>query len=84
MELKDFRIQLDEIDAQLVALFCRRMEISRQIGAYKRGKGLPVRDEAREALLLDRVAALAGEADADAARALYGTILEQSRAVQKE
>lgn len=83
-DLQALRARIDAVDAQLVALYRQRMEISAEIGAYKRDRGLPVRDPAREEALLDRVAALAGAAHATGIRALYREILAQSRARQEE
>ena len=44
MELSDYRAQLDALDGELLSLFCRRMDIAAQIGAYKKEHGLPVLD----------------------------------------
>ena len=48
MDLQDYRKELDTLDSGLLELFCRRMEIAAKIGAYKKEKGLPVLDAARE------------------------------------
>ncbi|MBQ5535801.1 MAG: chorismate mutase, partial [Oscillospiraceae bacterium] len=48
MELKDYRAQIDRIDAELVRLFAERMELAAQIAAYKKAHGLAVLDSARE------------------------------------
>ena len=47
-DLNEMRADLDAVDRQIVALFERRMAVSREIAAYKRERGLPVRDAARE------------------------------------
>ena len=39
MDIKDYRDQLDEIDAQLAELFCRRMEICGEIASWKKENG---------------------------------------------
>ena len=48
MDLKELRKEIDAVDQELVALFERRMEISEKFAAFKKEKGIPVRDEARE------------------------------------
>ncbi len=53
MELHEERIaelrgQIDEIDRQLIELFERRMDVSREIGAVKREHNLGIRNERRE------------------------------------
>lgn len=49
MELEELREQIDEIDADLIELVQRRMDIAAGIAAYKRENGLPVLDATREA-----------------------------------
>ena len=34
--LEELRAQIDDIDAQMVALFEQRMNVTRQVGEYKR------------------------------------------------
>lgn len=48
-EMKNFRKEIDIIDEKLIKLFQRRMEISREIGKYKRLHKIPVLDASREA-----------------------------------
>lgn len=52
--LEEKRNQIDEIDTQMIALFCQRMEIAKEIAVYKKAEHLPVRNEQREADLLKR------------------------------
>ncbi|MBR0354680.1 MAG: chorismate mutase [Oscillospiraceae bacterium] len=82
-ELKELRGRIDAVDERLVALFGERMALSAQIGGYKRARGLPVRDAAREKALLARIRALAGERGEEA-EALYQTILALSRQAQQQ
>ena len=82
MELSDYREQIDAIDQALVTLYLRRMEVVDRIAVYKHEKGLPIRDPAREEVLLDKVAHLAGPEHGDELRALYTLLLSQSRARQ--
>ena len=51
-DLSDLRRRLDETDEAILSLFLRRQQLSAAIGAYKRERGLPVRDERREAEVL--------------------------------
>ena len=53
-ELDTARRTINEIDEQITSLFQRRMEAVRQIAAYKKENGLPIRDPVRESALLDR------------------------------
>lgn len=83
MDLDSLRGELNAVDEALVALFGRRMDIVARIAAYKREAGLPVLDAAREAAVLDRVAAQAGVGQAADVRRLYSAIFEISRVRQQ-
>ena len=81
--LSDYRNEIDGIDEQIVALFCRRMEICEQIGKWKLAHGVPVSDPGRENEKLERVSSLAGERFAPYAREVCEKIMECSRAHQE-
>jgi|HubBroStandDraft_5_1064220.scaffolds.fasta_scaffold23380_2 chorismate mutase len=72
LELTKWRDEIDQIDAELVALIGRRMTASAAAGFRKRQIGLPPVDEAREKELLGRV-------DDPRVRALYRLILVRCR-----
>lgn len=55
--LENARAEIDAVDAQLAALFERRMAAVLSVAEYKRKHGLPIYDAAREAIVLDRSAA---------------------------
>lgn len=82
MDLKDYREQMDSIDAELLSLFARRMDLSAQIAAWKGARGLPVRDEARERDKLRDIAMQSPEGLAAYAQGLYETIFALSRRYQ--
>ena len=82
MELQDYRKKIDEIDAQLTALFTERMQTAAQIAAYKKEHALSVLDAGRERQKLSEIAKLAGEEFEDAAMSLYSLIFELSRGYQ--
>ena len=82
-ELSEIRLELDAVDRELIALFEKRMGLSREVAAYKLAKGLPVLDASREAQVLDSRAALASPALRDAVRGLMTEIMALSRAEQE-
>jgi len=51
--LRPLREQIDELDRQVLALLARRMEVVREVAAVKKSEGVPIRDFARERLILD-------------------------------
>ena len=79
MDIQELRRRMDEIDRELVSLYCQRMETARVIGRFKRENNLPVRDSSRERELLNKVAELAGEENEHGVRALYQLLLDHSR-----
>ena len=41
-DLEEYRRRIDAIDAQLVQLFLRRLEVTWMVGEYMKANGLPV------------------------------------------
>lgn len=83
-ELAEIRQELDEIDRQIVALYERRMMLSREVAQVKLAMGKPVLDANREEAVLKSRAEMLNNPDfADATRALYREIMSQSRGEQE-
>lgn len=82
MDLSDIRLRIDEIDEKLVALFCERMGLSKEVAIYKALTGTPILNVAREREILKKVCEQAGE-NAPYAHRLYTMIFELSRALQQ-
>ena len=83
MELTELREQIDEIDAQIVELYEKRMEVSRQVAEYKLGTGKKVFDRQREAEKLSRVKALThNEWNGRGVQELFEQIMSMSRKLQ--
>ena len=59
LDLQEIRGRLDEIDAGLVELFEKRMELCGQVAEFKIGTGKAVYDGQREKQKLEAVAAMA-------------------------
>jgi chorismate mutase/prephenate dehydratase len=55
------REEIGSIDAEMAALFCRRMQVVGRVAAYKKDTGMPVFDGARERALIERNCALVQE-----------------------
>ncbi|MBR6395515.1 MAG: chorismate mutase [Lachnospiraceae bacterium] len=84
-ELKDYRAQLDKIDEQIVKLFHERLQITGNIGRFKKEHDLPVLDEKREEEKLNAVAALCVEpSEAEGVKELFKTIMKVSRDNQEK
>ena len=83
ISIEELRGKIDEIDRQLVDLFCKRMEVAAGVAEYKRQRGLPVLDSNRERQLLTKISALAGEEFGGYAKVLYTNMFSLSRSYQQ-
>ena len=84
MDLSEIRQQIDEIDENLVRLFCQRMNLSAQVADYKKANNLPIFVPARERAILQKVAELAGPEMENYTRVLYSMLFELSRSYQSK
>ena len=83
MDLGELRQGIDEIDRQIVELYERRMEISRQVAEYKIGTGKKVFDKVREEEKLRSVRAMAHNAfNSHGIEELFEQIMSMSRKLQ--
>ena len=82
--LEDTRKEIDEIDARLLELFCRRMELAADVAAYKSRHGLPTLWPEREKEILDRAGEQAGPVFSPYARRFFNGVMGLSREYQEE
>lgn len=83
MDLGELRQGIDEIDRQIVELYEKRMEISRQVAGYKIHTGKKVFDRAREEEKLRTVKALTHNAfNSHGVEELFEQIMSMSRKLQ--
>ncbi len=80
-DLSEIRADIDAIDEELIALFKRRMDCAKEVGCYKKERGIPVLNQQRENEILAEVQQKGGEYGA-AARLLFANLMELSRALQ--
>lgn len=82
-DLKDIRVEIDQVDKDILELFLRRMELACQVAEFKIATGKKVYDKAREEEKLDK---LAGYVEDDfskqAVKELYTQIMSISRKKQ--
>lgn len=84
LDLEEIRKKIDEADRELIAVFCKRMDLVKQVAAYKIENNMAVLRPDREEAVLDRVQALAGAKYGDYARDLYGHVMRVSREMQQK
>ena len=53
-DLKQCREQLDYIDLEIIKLFEKRMSIIKDVAIYKKENNLPILDETREEMMLQK------------------------------
>lgn len=83
MDLQELRQQINEIDAELVPLFLKRMGVSLEVAKYKQAHNKPVLDKTRERELLKKVSEMTDDADLSLyTRLLYSEIMGLSRSYQ--
>ena len=83
MDLSEIRKDIDQIDAELLELFIRRMDCAKAVAAYKSANHLPILSKEREREILRRVTEESGEYELYAHR-LFSTLLELSRTYQRK
>ena len=82
-DLSELRVQLDEIDDQIVSLYERRMKVAEEVAEYKISTGKKVYDKEREMAKLASVKAKThGELNARGIEELYEQIMSISRKLQ--
>ena len=84
MSNQNYREQIDKIDAQIVDLFCKRMDVAKQIAEYKKENNLPVLDLKREREKLTSVTELSTEQIKEYTPLLYSLMFELSRSYQNK
>ncbi len=81
--LEELRVQLDEVDNQIVKLYEQRMSICEQVGEYKVGTGKKVFDRQRENEKLQDVASkVSTEFNKKGVQELYQQLMSMSRKLQ--
>lgn len=86
MTLEELRIQLDQLDRELLTLVARRQQLSREVAAVKRATGYPTRDYQREREVILGVRSRAREMGVpdDLAEQLYRLLIRSSLTTQEQ
>lgn len=84
MSNQNYREQIDQIDKQLVNLFCKRMDVAKQIAEFKKENNLPVLDLKREREKLASITELSTEQVKEYTPLLYSLMFELSRSYQNK
>ena len=83
-DIAEIRAEIDTIDTELTKLFERRMTVSEEVAAYKKAKGLPTLNAAREKEVIDKaVERLQNKGFAPYTQKLYTCLMDLSKEYQK-
>jgi chorismate mutase/prephenate dehydratase len=81
--LAKIRVEIDQIDSELLRLLNRRMELSTEVGRIKASKGLPLFHPEREESICHRLTQLnPGPLSEESLRSIYREIFAASRLLQ--
>ena len=79
-DIEHARKIINEVDAQMAQLFVRRMQAAEEVAAYKKERGLPILDAAREKAVL---AAGAERMENPIYRSYYTNFLQEIMEISK-
>lgn len=83
--IEDWRIKIDEVDLQIVALLNKRATYADEIGKIKEQLGLPAYSPQREQQVLDNIMNHnPGPLSDLALRRLFERIIDESRSMERE
>jgi chorismate mutase / prephenate dehydratase len=83
MTIADWRVQIDDVDNELLRLLNERAKLASKIGRLKQDTNLPLNDEDRERSLLARLcAANDGPLDDPGVSKIFRQIINETRRVE--
>lgn len=84
MDISELRVQIDDIDEKLLALFIQRMAVSEKVAVYKAENRLPIHVPQREQEILDKLCANAPKELVPYVVRFYQQIFSLSREYQQQ
>ncbi len=85
MDIADWRIKIDELDRQLVALINQRARCAEEIGKLKRNSSLPIYEPDRERIIFDNIASMnQGPLTQVQLRQIYERLVDVMRQIQRD
>ena len=85
MNLENIRQEIDQVDAQLVCLLEKRMDLVDQVVTYKKSLGKPILDSKREEVIFDKVRnRVENKEYQNSILATFSDLLKHSRAYQDQ
>ena len=83
-KLEEYRLQIDEVDRDIVALLNQRTKVVEEIGRVKRDAQLPVYEPKREELVFQNITeSNHGPLTKEAVRRVFERIIDEMRMIQR-
>ena len=84
MEISNLRDEINKIDGEMLALFEKRMDVSRKIGEYKKANNIPVTDKEREKVVIERAKNAVSKENSEFAEEFFKKLIEISKDCQNK
>lgn len=85
LDLGKIRESIDKVDKQLAQVLESRLGLVMQVAEYKKSKGMPVKDEAREKIVINKVAALVEKPEyTQAVKNIMRSIIDQACELEED
>jgi len=84
-DLKEFRVEIDEIDSGILKLLGRRYRVVKKVKKYKKKNNIGVVDLKREKIIFERLKRIARkyELESGSVDDVFGAIINNSRRLQR-
>ncbi len=84
MDIDKIRLQINQLDDELLLLFNKRAALALEIGQVKKKLNLQIYDPKREKLIFERMTGInSGPLDNDAIIRLFERVIDESRSLER-
>jgi chorismate mutase len=84
VQLEQLREAIDTVDAEILRLVARRVELVLRIAEFKRARQMPVYDPTRERAVIERLLSLAPPGlDPQLVRRIFERVIDESRRLEQ-
>lgn len=84
MSLEKLRKEIDDIDAQMIDLFQKRMAVSKEIATYKKLNNIEIFDEDREKIVIEKNTKFLADDIKDFAKIFLKNLMDLSKTYQNK
>jgi len=86
MNIEDYRLQIDDVDSELLRNIAKRLELAEGLGQFKRDNGIPIyHPEREEEVIADRIdQGSALGIPEEITRSIFRILIDKSREIQEK